>query len=259
MTQRLNRLVTVAGYPATTVRRLVRWPLADYQVDGVLAVNEFGGWYALNSSGDVLPEPATSTELLSATFLRVNQRLTTIDELPNLPELFVLTFPNRRLLLLGPGESDDTGISFEVVTAQYGTYFDGSRNYDLLLTRPMAGTAAFTITDGRIDLAVEGLTLDTVGEPTTRRVWAQLSEVGGTLGLLVGVAGVTSEGIRQNIEATLRYDDRLRYITALTDDLGRTWDVEAVRASDDRRFVTVEGTRLVSADSDEAVFQGGES
>ena len=255
MAQRFNRLVTISGYSVATDFRLTRHKLLSYtDVDEDLTVTAFGQWFVRGLDPDTdkvvdLPAPTMSTDLLTAMYFRVNQRLSELEYLPNLPTLFIVDRPSSKILFLGPTDADF--VSADVNFATFGVYqSDGSRHFNIKLENNTAGGDAFPIVMGNIDIGVEGLGGNQLTQPSTKRVWAQLSERGAGLAFLIGVAGVSDEGQSEDIEIFTRYDPALIYGLYVIDDLGRRWTITESRTSEDRRHLIYTASRLVVTDEE---------
>ena len=97
---------------------------------------------------------------------------------------------------------------------------------------------------------VRGVTLETVSESTSRRVWAQIVDREAASTVLVGGADLSQTGVRETATFTTRHDSRLAYGVQIDDDLGRQWRVISTSTEQDRRNLSFECERRVSRDQE---------
>ena len=80
----------------------------------------------------------------------------------------------------------------------------------------------------------------------TKTVWAQLLERPGADVGIVGDNFGGGEGAQERVSMRIRYDPALAIAKEFTDDLGRRWFATSTRTEDRRRWLIVEGIRLVA-------------
>ena len=110
--------------------------------------------------------------------------------------------------------------------------------------------ADFPVAESQV--AVDALTFSFVGRgqaqpvaEATKDVWADLSERGADVGIIGDQFG-GGEGAQERIEARIRYDSDLAIVTKFVDDLGRRWLATSTRTEGNRRWLVIEGQRLVA-------------
>ena len=258
MTQRFNRLVTLTARSSETVYRLTRYHFATFSDHDLLYndIDRAGVWTGFLAGGGIIPMPQTSSELTDLTGIRVTVRLSgpeafppvnpVADLLPDLGGYFDKN-PNGRLLFLGP--TDGQAISFKVGRVDPALIGGGDRTvvfYGIGLSDAQASGAPWTITNGAIDLAIDGLGAQTAASITTKRVWAGLSERSAAGGLIVGLSGVSDEGQVEEIEIRTRYVPALLLGESCVDDLGRTWAITSSRTEEERRTLIFDGFRVLA-------------
>ena len=155
MAQRFNRLVTIRGAAAETARRLVRYPLGEYQADGAIGLQETGGWFLQNANSMLIDAPSTSGDLLVARTIVIHNILTPTDELPDLGLLLVLAYPDAKVFLVDLA-TDANRVEFDVDSARVSRL--GIAQV-VRFTSAAAVGAAFSLADG-VDFAIEGVTPD---------------------------------------------------------------------------------------------------
>ena len=278
MTQLLKRQITVKGENTITENVPVVYPYSNFEE--LLTTSLPGMWSYFTATQAAFEEAitrdqfifyrsgtvwtteavATSSDLAAALGGYAGLELGTVYYLGGSPQAgVILPFPYHVV--------DDVPFTFRIHGPTDDDYLEGTvsfiaRRYQSLLADRVTYVNLFSYALWVEDAVVQhgavfdigenlnislGLDTDIPVSESTKQVWAQLSERGADLGLVVGdFGGQGVEGAQERIEARVRYDPAIAIGKEFTDDLGRRWLAVSTRTTEDRRYLVYEGVRLVS-------------
>ena len=205
-----------------------------------LNVGTAGSWFARKDTGqqDPFGNPiiedvaanALATKWAGATLVKL--RTTDANSQTYNPASIAA---NDTLYLYGPG---DAFVSWKITAASVNDSV-------LSLTVTNGALSGQDWTVGTATLGFSSIVSTQAGSPQTRSVWARISERGAESGLLAVEADDQDIVIRESAEFMLRFIEPTEYsaITSVTDQYGRVWTVNSLRAVLDRRFLALEAYR----------------
>lgn len=260
MTQLLNRLISVTGESTVTEHEDTRY---TYGREGSVDVGP-GTWYVFRNDRFVGLGP-------NAGVTQASHFVPILNDVDAGLTLFVsyylkgdrtsgvvVTFPSvldnevpLTMRIHGPTDADYIEATVERV-GRWRNYLREQLGWNLHIREGSVTRrgADFPVAPSRV--AADALAFSFVGRGSeqpvseaTKNVWAQLSERGADVGLVVGEYDV-GEGAQERIEATIRYDPDIAIAKNFTDDLGRRWFAVSTRTTGNRRWLVIEGVRHIT-------------
>ena len=132
-------------------------------------------------------------------------------------------------------------------------------NIDSLATSTLRSAIVFQLSGGVLtgaDFQVESgitvgfsaITSRQAGPDATRDVWCRIVERGAESGILAIQSSADVIVVRESAEIQLRFIDPATYsrLTTITDDLDRVWTIGSFNASNDRRYLALECSRVAT-------------